>query len=88
MATLDLGAQRSFAARSEARAWAIAPEHLVTHGVILGMTGSGKTGLLLVMIEEALRAGVPASMIDVKGDLANLGLAFPSHDPAQFAPWL
>jgi hypothetical protein len=88
MSTLDLGAQRSLAARSEARAWAIAPEHLVTHGVILGMTGSGKTGLLLVMIEEALRAGVPVLMIDVKGDLANLGLAFPSHDPAQFAPWL
>ena len=51
--------------------------HLVTHGVVVGMTGSGKTGLLMVMVEEALRAQVPVLMIDVKGDLPNLLLAFP-----------
>ncbi|MEY2932937.1 MAG: hypothetical protein RL033_3686, partial [Pseudomonadota bacterium] len=51
------------------------PHHLVTHGVVLGMTGSGKTGLLMVMVEEALRSRVPVIMIDVKGDLPNLLLA-------------
>src|SRR5262252_8648423 len=61
--------------------------HLVTHGVVLGMTGSGKTGLATVMIEEALRAGVPVLVIDVKGDLPNLLLAFPDFDPARFVPW-
>src|SRR5437762_12508940 len=62
--------------------------HLVTHGVITGMTGSGKTGLLTVLVEEALRARVPVLMIDVKGDLPNLLFAFPSFDPALFLPWV
>jgi hypothetical protein len=62
--------------------------HLVTHGVVVGMTGSGKTGLVTVMVEEALRAGVPVLMIDVKGDLPNLLLAFPDLSPASFAPWV
>jgi Bacterial protein of unknown function (DUF853) len=62
--------------------------HLVTHGVIVGMTGSGKTGLLTVLVEEALRASVPVLMIDVKGDLPNLLLAFPSFDPGSFLPWV
>ena len=61
--------------------------HLVTHGVVLGMTGSGKTGATTVVIEEALRAGVPALVIDVKGDLPNLLLAFPDFDPRRFLPW-
>ena len=46
--------------------------HLTTHAVVVGMTGSGKTGLTMVMSEEALRAGKQVMMIDVKGDLANL----------------
>ncbi len=46
--------------------------HLVTHGVVVGMTGSGKTGLVTVMIEEAARAGVPTVVIDVKGGFAEL----------------
>jgi hypothetical protein len=62
--------------------------HLVTHGVIVGMTGSGKTGLLTVLVEETLRARVPVLMIDVKGDLADLLLAFPSFDPRAFVPWV
>src|SRR5688572_15229107 len=62
--------------------------HLVTHGVVLGMTGSGKTGLLMVMVEEALRSRVPVIMIDVKGDLPNLLLAFPSFQASEFGPWL
>lgn len=66
----------------------IPAEHLVNHAVVVGMTGSGKTGLVTVLIEEALRASVPVIVIDVKGDLPNLMLAFPSFDPAAIAPWL
>ncbi len=62
--------------------------HLVTHGAIFGMTGSGKTGLLSVMIEEALRVNVPTLMIDIKGDLPNLLLNFPRFDSADFEPWV
>ena len=62
--------------------------HLVTHGVVVGMTGSGKTGLLTVMVEEALRAGIPTIVIDVKGDLPNLMLSFPSFEPRAIAPWV
>ena len=62
--------------------------HLVTHGVVVGMTGSGKTGLTTVMIEEALSTGVPVLVIDVKGDLPNLLLAFPDFDPARMLPWV
>lgn len=61
--------------------------HLATHCVILGMTGSGKTGLLMVMIEEALREGIPILAIDVKGDIANLLLSFPSFDVEHVRPW-
>jgi hypothetical protein len=64
------------------------PEHLVTHGVVVGMTGSGKTGLLMVMIEEALRADIPVIMVDIKGDLPNLLLAFPSFAKEHFLPWV
>ena len=63
-------------------------QHLVTHGVVVGMTGSGKTGLVTVMIEEAAKAGVPTIVIDVKGDLPNLLLAFPDFAPAHLEPWL
>src|SRR3954447_17670409 len=59
-----------------------------THGVIVGMTGSGKTGLGIVLIEEALSAGVPCLLIDPKGDLANLALVFPNLAPADFRPWI
>lgn len=62
--------------------------HLVTHGVVVGMTGSGKTGFMTVLVEEALRANVPVLAIDVKGDLPNLLLAFPSFDPSFVAPWV
>ena len=62
--------------------------HLVTHGVVVGMTGSGKTGLLTVLVEEALRVGVPTLVVDVKGDLPNLLLSIPNFDPAALIPWL
>lgn len=61
---------------------------LVTHGVILGMTGSGKTGLGIALLEEAALDGVPALVIDPKGDLANLLLAFPDLAPGDFEPWV
>ena len=59
-----------------------------THGVIVGMTGSGKTGLGIVLIEEALSAGVPTLLIDPKGDLTNLCLTFPALAPTDFQPWV
>src|SRR5512145_2849211 len=62
--------------------------HLVTHSVIVGMTGSGKTGLVTVMVEEALRAKIPTLIIDVKGDLPNLLLSFPRFDPGDLVPWV
>ena len=62
--------------------------HLTTHGVIVGMTGSGKTGLGVIALEEALRAGIPVLVIDPKGDMGNLALTFPDFSPADFAPWV
>lgn len=59
-----------------------------THGVIVGMTGSGKTGLGVVLLEEALLSGIPVLAIDPKGDLANLSLTFPSLAPDDFEPWM
>jgi hypothetical protein len=61
---------------------------LVTHAAIIGMTGSGKTGLALGLLEEAAIDGVPAIAIDPKGDLANLLLTFPDLSPASFRPWI
>ena len=61
---------------------------LTTHGVIVGMTGSGKTGLAVVLIEEALSAGIPAFVLDPKGDMTNLALVFPDLAPASFRPWV
>lgn len=61
---------------------------LVTHAVCVGMTGSGKTGLCLALIEEAAIDGVPAILIDPKGDLSNLLLTFPQLRPEDFQPWV
>ena len=61
---------------------------LTTHAVCVGMTGSGKTGLCLSLLEEAAIDGIPAICIDPKGDLGNLLLAFPQLQPADFAPWV
>ncbi len=64
------------------------PSDLTTHGLIVGMTGSGKTALGIVMIEELLKQGIPVLAIDPKGDIGNLALAFPRLAPDEFAPWL
>jgi hypothetical protein len=61
---------------------------LVTHAVCVGMTGSGKTGLCLSLIEEAAIDGVPVIAIDPKGDLGNLLLTFPSLAASDFRPWI
>src|SRR5215211_2206312 len=61
---------------------------LVTHAVCVGMTGSGKTGLCISLLEEAAIDGVPAIIIDPKGDLTNLLLTFPALAPQDFEPWV
>lgn len=61
---------------------------LLTHAVCVGMTGSGKTGLCLALLEEAAIDGVPSIIIDPKGDLGNLLLTFPNLAPEDFRPWI
>ena len=61
---------------------------LTTHAVIIGMTGSGKTGLALGLLEEALIDNIPVIAIDPKGDLPNLLLTFPGLTPEEFLPWV
>ena len=61
---------------------------LTTHGVIVGMTGSGKTGLGIDLLEESLLSGVPGLIIDPKGDMTNLLLNFPDLAPSDFRPWI
>ncbi len=61
---------------------------LTTHAVCLGMTGSGKTGLCISLLEEAALDGIPAIVLDPKGDIANLMLTFPSLQAAEFEPWV
>lgn len=64
------------------------PADLTTHGIVTGMTGSGKTGLCIGMLEEAAIEGIPAIIIDPKGDLTNLLLHFPNLLPEDFKPWI
>jgi hypothetical protein len=64
------------------------PADLTTHAVVTGMTGSGKTGLCIVLLEEAALKGIPAIIIDPKGDLTNLMLHFPDLAPQDFQPWI
>lgn len=85
---LNLGAWRDLRNTEGGPVLRLPAEHLVTHGVVVGMTGSGKTGLVTVLIEETARAGIPTLVIDVKGDLPNLLLAFPDFDPARHTPWV
>ncbi|HID63424.1 MAG TPA: ATP-binding protein, partial [Anaerolineae bacterium] len=61
---------------------------LTTHAVCVGMTGSGKTGLCIDLLEEAALQGIPAIVVDPKGDMTNLLLTFPGLRPAEFRPWI
>ena len=61
---------------------------LVTHAICIGMTGSGKTGLCVSLIEEAAIDGIPTIAIDPKGDITNLLLTFPELRRQDFAPWI
>ncbi len=63
-------------------------DDLCTHGLILGMTGSGKTGLKFVILEGLLAAGIPVIQIDIKGDLPNLLLSFPDFSAQTLLPWV
>ncbi len=64
------------------------PDDLTTHAVVVGMTGSGKTGLCIDLLEEAALNNLPALMIDPKGDITNALLHFPDLAPADFEPWI
>jgi hypothetical protein len=64
------------------------PADLTTHAVVTGMTGSGKTGLCIALLEEAALQSIPAIIIDPKGDLTNLLLHFPDLAPQDFQPWI
>ena len=64
------------------------PDDLTTHGVVVGMTGSGKTGLGIDILEEAALMGLPALLVDPKGDITNLLLHFPDLAPEDFQAWV
>src|SRR3972149_6221157 len=64
------------------------PDDLTPHAVVVGMTGSGKTGLCIDLLEEAALKGIPALMIDPKGDITNALLHFPDFSPQDFQPWV
>jgi DNA helicase HerA-like ATPase len=85
---LLLGAYRALHNPAQGRAARLPAHHLTTHAVVVGMTGSGKSGLVTVMAEEALRAEVPVLIIDVKGDLPNLLLRFPQLTAEALLPWV
>lgn len=84
----NLGAWRELDGSGGGNPLLLPANHLVTHGVVVGMTGSGKTGFLTVLVEEALRNKVPTLVIDVKGDLPNLLLSFPDFDARSLEPWV
>lgn len=84
-----LGRPYDLAAKKAQAGWLLYDsKDLVTHAVCVGMTGSGKTGLCLALLEEAAIDGIPALIIDPKGDLGNLLLTFPRLRGEDFAPWI
>jgi hypothetical protein len=85
---LYLGKTFDSATQSLGEKFLLDPDDLATHGLVIGMTGSGKTGLSVGVIEELLRAKVPVIVIDPKGDMGNLALAFDRLAPDQFLPWV
>jgi len=85
---LYIGREVDPGTRTPGERFLLDPADLTTHGLIIGMTGSGKTGLSVGIIEELLRAGVPVIVVDPKGDMGNLALAFDRLAPEQFRPWV
>ncbi len=84
-----LGRPYDLAAKQANPGWLLYDsKDLVTHAVCVGMTGSGKTGLCIALLEEAAIDGIPAIIIDPKGDLGNLLLTFPSLKGEDFQPWI
>jgi hypothetical protein len=83
-----LGTTLDDAGASTGRPLLIDARRFTTHAVCVGMTGSGKTGLLVGLIEEAALDGIPTLVIDPKGDLANVLLSFPDLAPENFEPWV
>ncbi len=84
-----LGRPYDLAAKRAKPGWLLYDsKDLVTHAVCVGMTGSGKTGLCLALLEEAAIDGIPAIIIDPKGDLGNLLLTFPRLSGEAFRPWI
>ena len=83
-----LGTACDDAGRSTGAPLLVDARRFTTHAICVGMTGSGKTGLLVGLIEEAALDGIPTLVIDPKGDLANVLLAFPDLAPADFLPWV
>ncbi len=86
--TLQLGALLEADGEPGPEPLSIGSSELTTHAVIVGMTGSGKTGLAIDLIEETLLAGIPVLVLDPKGDMGNLALVFPDLAPASFRPWV
>jgi len=85
---LELGLTLIPGGSAEGEPFTIPTHHLVTHSVAVGMTGSGKTGLAMVVIEETLRSRIPVIVVDVKGDMANLLLTLPSYAHEDYASWI
>lgn len=83
MSDLDLGVSTASAEQT-----LLDSDHLTTHAVCLGMTGSGKTGLGIVALEELAASKIPLLIIDLKGDMVNLLLNFPDFRPEEFRAWL
>ena len=84
-----LGKETSIAGReSDEELLLYDSKDLTTHAVVVGMTGSGKTGLCLDLLEEAGMDRIPAIVIDPKGDISNLLLTFPGLSAQEFEPWV
>lgn len=77
-----------YVGRNDAGPYLLDSRDLTTHAICVGMTGSGKTGLCLGLLEEAAIDGIPVIAIDPKGDVGNLLLTFPALDGASFEPWV
>ena len=87
LGTFYLGREYDLAKKATADLLLYDSKDLVTHGVCVGMTGSGKTGLCIALLEEAALDGIPAIVIDPKGDLGDLMLTLHDLKPEDFLPW-